>query len=87
MSRSKVHRDPIAITSSGDVLVNAAQFDDLRTLEEALERAKAEEGEVFIGFVVRAEETSLLSRRVHDACREGAAFIVGKRQRRLRRRR
>ncbi len=44
MSRvsSKIHQDPVAVTSSGDILVNAACFDDLATLEEVVERARKE---------------------------------------------
>ena len=82
----KVHPDPVAVTCSGDVLVNAAHFDDVDTLEDVLEVAKKEKGHVFIGFVVAQDELRLISDRVHDACREGAAFVVGKRQRKQPRR-
>jgi hypothetical protein len=52
--RSKVHHDPVAVTSSGDVLVNAAHFDDVHTLDEVLEKARMERSAVFIGFVASA---------------------------------
>jgi hydrogenase maturation factor len=85
-SKGKVHPDPIAVTSSGDLLVNAGRFDDVDTLEEALRVAKKERGAIFIGFVVQEDEVPLLSDRVQDACKEGAAFVVGKRRRKRRKR-
>jgi hypothetical protein len=77
----KVHADPVAVTCSGDVLVNAGYFDDVDRLEDMLEVAKKEKGSVFIGFVV-GRDLALISDRVHDACKEGAAFVVGRRQKR-----
>jgi hypothetical protein len=84
---AKVHRDPVAITSSGDILVNPAYVDDLHTVKEVVRRAKKERGAIFVGFVVSQVETPLISDRVRDACKEGAAFVVGKRQKRRRVRR
>lgn len=81
---SKIHKDPVAVTSSGDVLVNAGYFDDITELEEMLEMAKQQMGDVFIGFVATEDDLPLLFDRVHDACREGAAFVVGRRQRKRR---
>ena len=84
MSRSKVHQDPVAVTCGGDVLVNAASFDGVTVLEEVLERARRERGAVFVGFVVTPDDMPLVFDRVQDACAEGAAFVVGRRQRRRR---
>jgi len=82
--RSKVHKDPVAVTSSGDILVNAATFDDLHTLEEVLAKVKKEKTAIFIGFVATNDDAPLIRDRVQDACKEGAAFVVGRRQRRRR---
>jgi hypothetical protein len=81
---SKIHKDPVALTSSGDILVNAACFDDLATLEEVVERARKERSAIFVGFVASEEDVPLIADRVHDACTEAAAFVVGKRQRKRR---
>lgn len=85
--RSRAHPDPVAVTCGGDVLVNAGYFDDVQTLEDVLVKAKREKGGIFIGFVATANDLPRVVDRVHDACREGAAFVVGKRQRRPLRRR
>jgi hypothetical protein len=86
VSRAKVHRDPVAVTSSGDILVNPAYVDDLDTLEDVVRRAKKERSTIFIGFVVNDDEVPTIRDRVQDACKEGAAFVVGKRQKRRARR-
>ena len=83
--RAKVHLAPIAVTSSGDLLVNVGLFDEAATLDETLRRAKKERSSVFIGIVVEEREVPLVADRVHDACREAAAFIEGERQRGRRR--
>jgi hypothetical protein len=84
-ARARAHGDPVAVTSSGDILVNAACFDDVQTLEEVLAKAKKQKGGIFVGFVV-GQELPLIFDRVHDACTEGAAFVVGRRQRKRRKR-
>ena len=84
--RAKVHQDPIAVTSSGDLLVNVGLFDGVTTLEEILRRAKRARAEVFIGVTVEDEEVPLVADRVRDACREAAAFIEGERRRKRRKR-
>jgi hypothetical protein len=86
-ARSKIHKDPVAVTSSGDILINAGYFDDLHTLEEVLRRARKERSAIFIGFVANEHDAPLIRDRVQDACEEGAAFVVGRRQRRPRARR
>jgi hypothetical protein len=81
---SRVHKDPVAVTPSGDILVNAASFDDVHTLEEVLRRARKEKSAIFVGFVASKDDLPLIADRVQDACKEGAAFVVGRRQRKLR---
>jgi hypothetical protein len=85
--RAKVHRDPIAVTSSGDFLINVGLFDEATTLDEVVCRAKKERSPVFIGVAVEDEELPLIADRVHDACREAAAFIEGGRRRKPKARR
>jgi hypothetical protein len=80
--KAKSHRDPIAVTSSGELLVNVGLFDEASTLDEILRRAKKEQSFVFVGVVIEADEMPLVADRVHDACREAAAFIEGGRRRR-----
>jgi hypothetical protein len=79
--KAKVHGDPIAVTSSGELLVNVGLFDDATTLDEILRRAKKEPSLVFVGVKVDDEEVPLIADRVHDACREAAAIIDGRRRR------
>jgi hypothetical protein len=83
--RAKVHAAPIAITSSGNLLVNVAMFDDVTTLDEILRQAKKEKSPVFIGVTLQTKEMPLVAARVHDACREAAAFIAGGRRQQRRR--
>ena len=83
-AKSRVHPDTVAVTCGGDVLVNAGYFDDVGTLEEVLETAKKERTAVFIGFVATDDDLPLIADRVQDACKEGAAFVVGRRQRKRR---
>jgi hydrogenase maturation factor len=80
--RAKVHPDPIALTSSGDLLVKVGLFDDVTTLDEILSRAKKERSRIFIGVVVEEEEVPLVTDRLGAPCREAAALVVGGRQRR-----
>lgn len=79
--KSRAHPDPVAVTSRGDILVNAARFDDLQTLEDVLAKAKKEKTAIFIGFVATGGDVPLIVDRAQDACKEGAAFVVGRRQR------
>jgi hypothetical protein len=80
--KAHAHSDPIAITSGGELLVNVALFDGVSTLDEILRRAKKERSLVFVGVVLRDTELPLVAERVHEACREAAAFIYGGRRRR-----
>jgi hypothetical protein len=77
----------VAVTSSGDILINPAYVDDLHSLEKVVRRAKKERSAIFVGFVVNGDEVPLICDRVQDACKEGAAFVAGKRRKRRRVRR
>jgi hypothetical protein len=76
-----VHPAPIALTSDGKLLVNVGYFDDVHGLEDILRRAKQERSPVFIGVPLQERELRFVLERVHDACREAAAFVFGRRRR------
>jgi hypothetical protein len=76
-----IHPAPIALTSDGELLVNVGYFDDVHDVEDTLRRAKQERSPVFIGVPLQQRELPLVLERVHDACREGAAFVFGRRRR------
>jgi hypothetical protein len=77
---------PFAIGADGAVYVNAALFDGVEAPDEILERAMAEPGQVFIGVKLGEEDMKLVAPRIASACREAAAFVIGRRQKLARRR-
>lgn len=83
MSR-RIDDIPFALGADGKVFVNAALFDGVETPEEILEQALVEQGRVFIGVELDEQDMQLVSPRVASACREAAAFVIGRRQRRAR---
>jgi hypothetical protein len=52
-----------------------------------IERARKERTPIFIGVTLEKGELPLVTERVGTACREAAAFVVGRRQRKARHRR
>lgn len=72
---------PFAVSADGTVFVNAALFDEVETPAEILDRALAEPGQVFIGVQLEERDMVIVSPRVAAACREAAAFVIGRRQR------
>ncbi len=81
MSR-RLNLDPLAVTSSGAVLVNIAHFDGPRRLERMLALARSQPGRLFVGVELSHAELHEVSKRVEDSHIEAAAFVVGKRQKR-----
>ncbi|PKN45647.1 MAG: hypothetical protein CVU63_08610 [Deltaproteobacteria bacterium HGW-Deltaproteobacteria-20] len=77
---------PFALGADGKVYVNVALFDEVETPEEILERALDEPGDVFIGVELDEQDMNLVSPRVASACREAAAYVIGRRQKLARRR-
>lgn len=74
--------DPFAITSSGVVLLNVQNFDDVATAEDALRRALREPGPIFIGVPMTVPEVRLVLEHLRDVVHEPAGFVIGRRQRR-----
>lgn len=85
MSR-RVHPAPLALTSDGTVLVNVAVFDGRRDLAALVRKARATRGRAFIGVEVDGREVAVVLECASHAHAEAVAGIVGKRQRRQRRR-
>jgi hypothetical protein len=75
---------PFAIGVDGTVFVNAAGFDDVSTPQQILDRALAEPGAVFIGVELDELDMNLVTPRIASACREAAAFVIGRRQKNAR---
>lgn len=75
--------DLFAVTADGKVLMNARCLDHI----DFAELAKRRSG-VFVGIVLQARESRLLSENVYDICSDVAARISGAcRKRRTRRHR
>ena len=85
MSR-RTSTDPLALSSAGTVFVNVAMFDGVETPAEILDRALAEPGDLFVGVALSQEDLENVRPRITSACREAAAFVIGRRQRAARRR-
>lgn len=81
----RLNPDPLAVTSSGAVLVNVAHFDGPRRPERMLALACSQPGRLFVGVEVSHSELREVSERVEDSHIEAAAFVAGKRQKRVRR--
>jgi hypothetical protein len=79
--------DPFAVTSSGVVLLNVQNFDNVETAEEGLRRALREPSQVFIGIVLEPREVALVLHHLGDLVHEPAGFVIGSRQRRGKHRR
>lgn len=76
--------DPFAVTSSGVVLLNVENFDDVETAEDALRRALREPGSIFIGVAMTPAEVRLALEHTQHVLHEPAGLVIGQRQRRRR---
>jgi hypothetical protein len=81
------HDAPFAMAGDGIVLLNVAEFDDAKTLEAQLAIARRQRSRVFIGVEVTPAELVHSRELLHDALREGAVYLAGMRQARVRQRR
>ena len=81
MSR-RVHLAPLALASDGDVLLNVAMFDAPKDLAALLRLAETQSMKVFIGVALSASELDFIISELRHAYRDGAAWLVGGRQRR-----
>lgn len=80
------HKAALAVTVDGDVLVNVACFDGSDATMVVLRRALAERGPVFVGVVLSTAERREVLTWLTNAAFEGVGYIIGRRQRRARRR-
>lgn len=71
---------PFAITSGGKVLVNAAEFDGVRSMRGALEAARRHGTTIFIGIQVDRREIRIALEDLGHGYVEAAARTVGRRQ-------
>ena len=72
---------PFAITSGGKVLVNAAEFDGVHSLQRALAVARRHGAMIFIGIELNSGETRVALQQLSHGYVEAAARTVGRRQR------
>lgn len=80
--RSAQLDDPFAVTSTGRVLLNVQNFDDVDSLDSALHRAVEEGNAIFIGVAMRRGEIRDALEHLSDVVYESAWSVIGKRQRR-----
>ncbi|MBX3230670.1 MAG: hypothetical protein KIT84_00520 [Labilithrix sp.] len=76
--------DPFAVTTSGVVLLNVQNFDDVETAADALRRALRQPGPIFIGVPMESQEVRQVFEHLRDVVHEPAWFVIGQRQRRRR---
>jgi hypothetical protein len=88
----RLHPAAFALASDGTIFLNIADAIDpdrasVDLLETALRQALAISDRVFIGVPLRGRERAEVLRRLADAAGDAAGQLVGRRQRRARRRR
>lgn len=84
MSR-RVSAAPLAVTTSGELLVNVAMIGGDVSLAAVLEAARNAGSTVFVGIVLSRVEARFALARLDNGADETAAKIAGKRHRRERR--
>ena len=72
---------PFAVTSGGKVLLNAAEFDGVRSLQAALTAARRHGARLFIGIELKPSETRPALADLWHGYVEVAAHVAGRRQR------
>lgn len=81
MSRH-AHLAPFALASDGDVLLNVAMFDAPKDFAALLRLAQTQSVRIFIGVALSGAELDFILSELRHAYRDGAAWLVGGRQRR-----
>jgi hypothetical protein len=84
MSR-RVHDAAFALTSDGAMLLNVAHFGRRIRPEELLRLALLQPGELFVGVTMTKSEVTRVLQWSADIHNEAVTFVVGKRERRMRR--
>ena len=72
---------PFAVTSGGKVLLNAAEFDGVQSMQAALVAARRHGLTIFIGIELKPGETRSAVADLWHGCSETAARVAGRRQR------
>lgn len=84
MSR-RVSAAPLAVTTSGELLVNVAELGSDVSLDAVLDAARNAGATVFVGIVLSRAEARFALARLDNAADETAARISGERHRQERR--
>ena len=84
MSR-RVHQAAFAVTSDGAMFLNVAHFGTRIAPQELLRWALLQPGELFVGVKMSKGEVVRVLQWSADIHTEALAFVVGRRQRRMRR--
>jgi len=79
-----LHRAPLAVTSTGEVLVNAEQLITDGTMAEAFAAAKTQHGAIFIGVPLKHAEIQQVLQRLQHGCHEAVAYVIGARRKKER---
>lgn len=74
--------NPFAVSSSGVVLLNVQNFDNVETTEDALRHALRDRAPIFISVAVKPQEVRFVLEHLRDIVHEPAWFVIGRRQRR-----
>ena len=77
----RAHRAPFAITSDGELLMNASELAHTADVESVVRAARKDKREVFIGVPLSPTELRFMLGRLANATDEAAARIVGERHR------
>ena len=74
---------PLALTSTGELLINAAEFSLLTSFERALRAAKKSGLPIFVGLVLPARESTEAMKAIDDAAADVAGNVGGRIQGRI----
>jgi len=75
----KINTAPVAVTTDGALVVNAAGFEASPNVSKLIARAMNGDAEIFIGVVVSGKERKLMMTRLDGAAAEAVAMVIGRR--------
>lgn len=73
--KARLHHSPMAVTSRGEILVNLAYVENIRSVAAMVARLKRERRAVFVGILAPKERGTLVLQRIDDAAAEVAAVM------------
>lgn len=79
MTHSELSDDPLAVTSTGRVLVNVTHLTQHRELHQLLELTQATGRKIFLGVELRPYETKQAWTKLNDATAEIVATVYRER--------